>query len=432
MNINSLLHGDCNTVLREMPEFSVDTIITDPPYGYSFMNKDWDKAVVPVDTWKECLRVLKPGAFTAIMSSPRQDVLARMICNLQDAGFRTDFTSIYWTYASGFPKAANISKLVDKRQGVERNKELKFLDAGIKGNNYGNVQQGRSWEYITDNNPVSKEAQELDGSYAGFQPKPAVEVILMVMKPLSEKSYVDQALANGKGVTWLDDCRIPSETTIEYKSRLNHNSNLNDDGWNKIGQEQELSQTNKRFPANLLVSDDVLNDGTVRKSGDLSPLHNFTSKKTENVYGEYVRNEKAFSGDSGSYSRFFDLDKWFNTTFPFLAVPKASSSEKNKGCENLRGVSRSESTNASGNMMPTESTPSHEIKGNFHPTCKPLKLMSWLVTLLSRPNDIVLDPFCGSGTTLLACEMLKRNWIGIELNKEYIEITNARLAANLI
>lgn len=80
-------------------------------------------------------------------------------------------------------------------------------------------------------------------------------------------------------------------------------------------------------------------------------------------------------------------------------------------------------------MMPSTSNPSHKIKGNFHPTVKPLKLMSWLVTLLTRPNDIVLDPFCGSGTTCLAAKMLNRKWIGIELNQEYLEIAEKRINA---
>ena len=123
-----LLTGDALTQLKtQIDDNSIDTLITDPPYGYSFMNKDWDKAVIGVETWSECLRVLKPGAFAAIMSSPRQDVLSRMIVNLQDAGFRTDFTSIYWTYASGFPKAANISKLVDKRNSRDQSLINPFL-----------------------------------------------------------------------------------------------------------------------------------------------------------------------------------------------------------------------------------------------------------------------------------------------------------------
>src|SRR5713226_4000788 len=161
-----LIHANCIDVLRNMPDNSVDCIVTDPPYGYSFMGKDWDKAVPSVEVWKECLRVLRPGSFAFVMSAPRQDVLSQMIVRIAEAGFDTDFTSIYWTYASGFPKAMNIGK----RGG-------------------------------------------LAGAYAGFRPKPAVEIIIVAMKPLSEKTFVDQALKNGKGVTWLDDCRIPGAVT---------------------------------------------------------------------------------------------------------------------------------------------------------------------------------------------------------------------------
>ena len=126
MNLNSIYHGNCLDILQNFDDNSVDAIITDPPYALTsgeykhdnhkggFMGKSWDARLPSVDIWKECLRVLKHGAFAAIMSSPRQDVLSRMIVNLQDAGFRTDFSSIVWTYASGFPKALNISKKILK------------------------------------------------------------------------------------------------------------------------------------------------------------------------------------------------------------------------------------------------------------------------------------------------------------------------------
>lgn len=168
--INSIVHGDCLEKLKEIESDSIDCIVTDPPYALTseeykegkkynggFMNKKWDSQLVSIDIWKECLRVLKSGAFAFIMSSPRQDVLSRMICNLQDAGFETNFTSMYHTYASGFPKAANTTKLLEKRN-------------------------------------INKE--ELNGSYLGFQPKPALETILVVMKPLSQRNYVEQALKN--------------------------------------------------------------------------------------------------------------------------------------------------------------------------------------------------------------------------------------------
>ena len=95
------MQGDCLEKLKEIDDNSIDLICTDPPYGYSFMNKDWDKAIVKTEVWKECLRVLKPGAFAFIMSAPRQDVLYRVNKNLEDAGFNIGFTSMYWAYAMG-------------------------------------------------------------------------------------------------------------------------------------------------------------------------------------------------------------------------------------------------------------------------------------------------------------------------------------------
>ncbi len=142
--------GDCQDLMREMEPDSVDLITTDPQYGYNFMNLDWDKAVPTSDLWKEALRVLKPGAFAFIMSAPRQDVLAHNLVNLSDAGFETGFSLIYWSFASGFPKALNIGKKTGNKA--------------------------------------------LSGSYGGFQPKPSVEIIMCVMKPLETKTYVDQAL----------------------------------------------------------------------------------------------------------------------------------------------------------------------------------------------------------------------------------------------
>ena len=117
---NSILLGDSQQRLKSVPDNSIDLMVTDPPYGIGFMGKDWDKALPKVEIWKECLRVLKPGAFAFVMCGTRQDVLSRMIAGLETAGFRVDFTSLYWTYASGFPKAHHISRALDKKAGAER------------------------------------------------------------------------------------------------------------------------------------------------------------------------------------------------------------------------------------------------------------------------------------------------------------------------
>src|SRR5208337_2337044 len=114
MNDSILMLGDCLTELPKLGAESVDLIATDPPYGISFMGKDWDKAVPSVEVWKECLRVLKPGAFAFVMSLPRLDVLSQMAVRLQEAGFRVDFTPLYWVFASGFPKSMNVAKHIKK------------------------------------------------------------------------------------------------------------------------------------------------------------------------------------------------------------------------------------------------------------------------------------------------------------------------------
>lgn len=388
--MDKLIYGDCLKELYKLSDDSVDLIVTDPPYGYSFMGKDWDKAVPSVEIWKECLRVLKPGAFAFVMSAPRQDVLSQMIVRIGEAGFDTDYTSMYHTYASGFPKAMNIGKMVDKRMGAER--KLVAGGVGSDAGYSGGFKPGKA----VSNEAVSNEAVSLNGSYGGFQPKPAVEVIIVAMKPLSEKTYVDQALKNGKGVTWLDDCRIPITDTSGRATGANtvqRTSGIDFKGNKQGTHETPLYNDSGRFPANLLVSDDVLNDGCERKSGT-------GNKNTANrpSYGGRLGagNGEGIGGDTGSYSRYFDLDAWANQ-LPFLIVPKASKREKGED--------------------------------NKHPTVKPLKLMSYLITLGSREGDVVLDPFLGSGTTALAAKQLDRQYIGIEREKEYLEIAEARLAA---
>ena len=386
----NLIQGDCSAILELMPTNSVDVIVTDPPYGYKFMGKDWDKAVPSVKIWKECLRVLKPGAFAFIMSSPRQDCLARMIVNLESAGFKTGFTSLYWTYATGFPKAHNISKAIDKRAGVEpkaiaRNpnsrescdKSSTIYESGTVGKT----------SYITA--PVTKEAIEFEGAYGGFQPKPAVEVILVVQKPPTEKTQRDQALKNGKGVTWLDDCRIPyADKADEEQVNANFTGDKYDVGitWSDTKKLGKNFDERGRFPANLLVSDDILDDGKERKSG-----HWPRTKVTG--YGEFGGGEQQYSGAGSkntpeSFSRFFSLDAWAECNlpndfhigdldeavqriFPFLIVPKASKKEKEFGCEGLapRQVDKTrKDTDAVGCNNPRNR--GGKARKNHHPTVK--------------------------------------------------------------
>ena len=445
MNNRTILQGDVSKKIKEIPDQSIDLICTDPPYGYSFMNKDWDKVVISSNVWKECLRVLKPGSFAFVMSAPRQDVLCRVMINLEKAGFVMGFTSIYWAYASGFPKAMNVSKAVDKKLGFEP--EVIGINEEFKKKNIANVKSGLSnmnknmqLKGVTASHagyqhpetignitkPTSEQAKQLDGSYAGFQPKPALEVILVCMKPLSEKNYVEQALSNGKGVTWLDDCRIPYKNEDDLESRKRGELKTDPLGRNKIYGEMKPIETDQyinnkgRFPANLIVSDNALDVGKKTKSSGGA----LGSQSMENKgYGfkQGVFAGQTGYGDEGDFSRYYSLDSW---EARFLVTPKPSKSEKNEGLKQFTG----KQVNDGRNIPPDNAFQRGKtVRQNVHPTVKPVELFKYLISMGSRDGDYILDPFMGSGTTAIACEKLARNWIGIEINPEYSEIITARI-----
>ena len=484
MKVDVIYTDDClEGMPKRLPDGCIDLMPTDPPYGIAFMGKEWDKfneVVRPqgayenvkgfkrlprqstasmeeffVPRWRECLRVLKAGGFAFVMCSPRADVMATQILCLQEAGFMVGFTPIFWCFASGFPKAQNIGKAVDKRLGIKRKiigKEK--VDVGIQS---GSMHAGRSSKVIEVNKTVatSPQAQALDGSYAGFQPKPAVEVVIVAMKPLSEKTYVDQALSNGKGITWLDDCRVPyksekdKEQTAWGRGKDNYFA-MGTSGFKRLP-DRHISSQIGRFPANLLVSDDALNDGRNHKSGNMNSI---AKEAQYNVYGKMYQRRVVNKSSSGSFSRYFSLDAWFNKklkelpkgvqkTFPFLIVPKASKAEKNRGCEKLYwekdgssfgyrqvGRARWEWLGKEEERIHKETgkRASLRARGNVHPTVKPIKLMSYLIALGSREGDVILDPYIGTGRTAVAATMMRRRYIGFDSSPESVKIAKAALS----
>ncbi len=407
------------------------------------MNQDWDSAVPSVEVWRKCLRVLKPGAFAFIMSSPRLDCLSQMGIRLQEAGFNVGFTPIYWAYASGFPKAESIGRAVDRRLGVKRTVVgTEKVDIGIQS---GSMHAGRSSQVIERDKTVgtSPAAQALDGSYGGFRPKPAVEVIIVAMKPLSERTYVDQALKNQKGITWLDEIRIPITNSIDkanydFNRRGMHERAKLDfhpygGGWK--ARQVKVGEIKGRFPANLLVGGDALNDGKERTSCRSSREHAEYNPK-QFKFGGSVSSPNNQYDDSGSFSRYFSLDAWWerklkelpesvHRTFPFLIASKASQTERNNGLNAMKPT-RTTTTNGTGVRSLKTGFPNTCVKNN-HPTVKPLKLMSYLITLGSRKGDVILDPFCGTASSCIAAKLLGRRYVGIEISQEYCEIANARL-----
>ena len=321
-NETQMFCGDSAEELLKLNDNSIDMLCSDPPYGYSFMNKGWDKVLPDTQIWRECYRVLKPGAFITIMAAPRTDVLWRISRDLEEAGFDLSFSNIEWVYHSGFPKATDISKSIDKREGAEREvvgrKEGDRYKYDFNSDFNDEQEKSRlgSGDAGTITAPSTDLAKKYEGSKAGFQPKPAREIIIVGMKPFEEGSYIDKV---------LNFEALPDNIKMTYP----------------------LIQTPK--PA---------------------------------------KKEKDFG----------------------LGGEEQKKPQRDEGQENFNVPHKNRPTTAKNN----------------HPTVKPIKLMSYLITLFTRPGDWVLDPFGGSGTTGLACKLLDRNHIYIDFTQEYYDIAEER------
>jgi DNA modification methylase len=428
-----VIHGESSEVLKTLPSDTFDTIITDPPYGFSFMGKKWDYDVPSVDLWKECLRVLKPGGTALIFAGARTQ--HRMACNVEDAGFELK-DCIMWLYGSGFPKATDISKQLDKGHerkviGVKPGHE-EFAGRTTKGHiDFKDGTDGfdRPWMHDDEKReayhqltaPATPEA-ELWNGWKSHGLKPAYEPIIVAMKP-NEGSYAANALKWGVAGLNIDGGRI--ELAGDYKSKANGRPSLTGLGDNYDSEQANQADSVGRFPANIIHdgSDEVLacfpdSKGQCGAVKGTEPSH--TGDKNSSCYGKYGRIPQPKRNDNeGSAARFF-------------YCAKASKSERNAGCEMLPERVRSEANKMMGEsgQMKTGSGNDRTTKfTNFHPTVKPLALMEYLCTLTKTPTGgSVLDPFAGSGTTGVACLNTGREVILIEREAEYIPIIENRLA----
>lgn len=184
---NKIYIGNSAKVLKHLDDESVDLIATDPPYGIGFMGKSWDKALPDIKIWEECLRIMRPGAFIFVMCIPRQDCMSRMIIKLEDAGFQANYTPLFWTFATGFPKGTSASRMIDKHLGFRRKGIIRTDGQGGPSKVFGWDNETRMQTVYETGLPCTPEAEYLDGSYLGFNPKPAVEVILIGVKPFTTR-----------------------------------------------------------------------------------------------------------------------------------------------------------------------------------------------------------------------------------------------------
>ena len=381
-----LIHADCLEALRKLPDNSVDSVVTDPPYGLSFMGKKWDYDVPSVDIWQECLRVLKPGGHLLSFAGSR--TYHRIACAIEDAGFEIR-DQIMWVYGSGFPKSLDVGKAIDKVQGNERIEFDYVAPDGKKrwgGNTFsvGMPPDGRGL------NKKSIGNSGWDGW--GTALKPAHEPICVARKPV-EGTVAANVLKWGTGAINIDGCRVETPDMEELeKARCNFEKNqthkMTNTGQNFL-MSKELKATHGvgRFPANIIHdgSDEVLECFPETKSAGNIKQSPITAGKSMFGIGENgTRNPKIENDIGGSASRFF-------------YCAKASKAERGEN--------------------------------NIHPTVKPIALMRYLVRLVTPPNGTVLDPFLGSGTTAIAAIQEGFDWIGIEREAEYCDIARARIAA---
>lgn len=477
-----LYNDDCFNVLKMIDDNSIDGVVTDPPYGLSkqpdikkvleqwlndeeykhnsrgFMGNFWDSFVPNPLIWKEVYRVLKPGGHALVFAGTRTQDLMSIALRL--AGFEirdcinyfyddnydlnnfveslndeqkgaffklldSENGNMFWVNGSGFPKSLNIGKAIDKMKG----KKGDIIDT-IEDRWNG---KGQSLEWSERKNKgninitelVSEEAKKYQNYGTGI--KPAYEPIIIVRKPISEKNIAENVLRWNTGGLNIESCKIPvnKETKPrkhweeDFAKKINFNVKISKESIKFLGNKRTTSTgdyVNGRFPANIIIDDseEVKNLFPYTKSGELKSHHKM-NKKPQVTYGKFKPGfigdlcNKEFGGDKGSAGRFFYCSK-------------ASQKERNLGLENSK-IKEKEVVRQG--LAGEKNNPKHK---NSHPTVKPLDLITYLVKLISPPdNCVILDPFMGSGTTGLACKNIGVNFIGIELEEKYFNIAKTRI-----
>lgn len=402
-----LLQGDCLEVLHTLPDNSVDSIVTDPPYGLSFMGKKWDYDVPSVEVWTECLRVLKPGGHLLAFAGTRTQ--HRMAVRIEDAGFEIR-DMIAWVYGSGFPKSLDVSKAIDKAAGAKREilSERPASGIGQNGAAYGGHAEGAT--------------QKIDaGQWSGWGTalKPALEPITVARKPLVD-TVAENVLEHGTGAINVDGCRVQTDDGAN-RARPPRTPNAILGGGKGANITASEHNDAGRWPANLIHdgSDEVVGLFPESTSGAMKAGTQRAAQDAPGgvCYGTYGGNATSveIAATKGSAARFF-------------YCAKASKRDRDDGLEGF----------ALGNNMrvngPRESEEAKRatLRCNTHPTVKPTDLMAYLCRLVTPPGGVVLDPFMGSGSTGKAAMREGFRFIGIEREPDYMRIAEARIEHELI
>ena len=335
-----LLHGDCLELLKDIPTNSIESIVTDPPYGINFMGKSWDKVLPPTEIWAECRRVLKPGGYLVAMSASR--TYHRLAVQLEDLNMICH-PMIGWIYGSGFPKATDLSKQFDKQAGlIKSNKRFNVAGQGIALNPNKKLRSDHP-EYEKPEGKTDL-AKKWTGYKYGLQSlKPALEPIAVFQKPWKNKKnkrMTDNVKEFGVGAFNIDACRV------DLKGEKIINGGGNNIQFNTSGngtlQEQhyksKLEQTintTGRHPANLLHDGSESVEAVFKKQTPHVQPCGSVKKTThkDGMFGIGTPGRIYKDEDTSTASRFFNKLPITDLDAPFLYTAKPSKRERNAGLD---------------------------------------------------------------------------------------------------
>ena len=418
-----ILEGDNRQTLKTLADNSIDAIVTDPPYGIDFLGKAWDANTGALETYQECLRVLKPGGHILAFSAAR--TYHHLAVTLEQAGFEIR-DQIMWIYSSGFPKSQDIGRSIQRSLGVKEYEA--FVDttknAGFGQTDHARVRAGEAWS--TPATQVGKvkvtdpEAKKWEGW--GTALKPAHEPIALARKPLHKNfSIAKNAQVWGTGALNIDATRIPyvDAKDMESAKGFGDYENLNREGGPSF--RDDKPKAGKRTSS----FHNATGGGETQSGGDGSPqfVANEQGRFPSNVIGEILQ---------------ADYQKYFY-------CPKVSRAERHIGMADVKSAPQTaKKGNGIQRVCETCGTPQMQAKdclcdvkswvmptvngGNNHPTVKPIELMKYLIKLITPPGGVVLDPFNGSGSTGCAAVELGYEYIGCELDPKYVAISLKRIA----
>ena len=457
----TLHHGDCLEVLRLLPDCSVDSVVTDPPYGLSFMGKRWDYDVPSVEVWAECLRVLKPGGHLLAFAGTRTQ--HRMAVRIEDAGFEIR-DMIAWVYGSGFPKSLDVSKAIDKMDAAEEQQTRRY----------------RFTEWVRSTGITSKQIDEatgtnMGGHYTTAASQPAImtrehleacrhllgEVPAWVEKEadirsVESKNFAEREVVGqhsvpighsfagetyqGEGNTGSKTANITAPSTDAAKQWQ---------GWGTALKPALEPITVARKPLVGTVAENVLQHGTGAINVDEGRVGVDGATKRSSQ-AEYPRNEDGTEDRSGCWARTghaiksVPMGRWpanfihdgseeatdlLKDSARFFYCAKASKADRDAGLDGSHSKQMDESRKQGNPGGDNPRNRGVQERTNFHPTVKPTDLMRYLCRLVTPPNGIVLDPFNGSGSTGCAAVLEGFQYIGIEREAEYIAISEKRIQA---